>query len=224
MSCNGKLVLIDIDLEKYEKIVNLPIYTYQKNAMISKELIADLRPIDSSISIEPKVFYDKEIWSFLNVFVFRDIIWKLYFQKNDEVSDITEEQNGSQKIKDKISRYYLNYSSFRSPTRTGFRFLWILGFLTDVENHIERTQAAFEYIDPVKAIFERSISRNRDILNAYIDAILVNRKMRGLKSNKRRSKVPTHINNLAAANLLDAYQYIELVDFLAEQQRLMLID
>ena len=95
---------------------------------------------------------------------------------------------------------------------------WYMGEILDAKNHEERCKTAFEFIDSVKAIGERTLSNNYDILNAYVDAIIKNNKNSKFKDKELRKVIPAHINCCAAVLMYDAYEYDELVDIIANEQ------
>ena len=78
---------------------------------------------------------------------------------------------------------------------------------------MELAVTAFHYVDPVKAIYERTLSRNPDVFRAFVQALY---NIGGLKSKYRQS-VPNAISCYARMNILDAYSFEELVGTFTEK-------
>jgi hypothetical protein len=78
-------------------------------------------------------------------------------------------------------------------------------------------KTAFEFIDPVKAIYERAMGRNPILIKAFVQSIINNDCDKRLKGDKYKSKIPKHINCFSCINILDVYGYDELVDVLTKQ-------
>ena len=90
------------------------------------------------------------------------------------------------------------------------------------EDNYEMSVTAFEFVDPVKAIFERTMSRNPLVLQAFVQGIINNNKNAKFKRDEYRLKVPNNISCFAAVNYLDDYDYTELVKTITEQQALLI--
>ena len=205
---NGKKIEFDIDVEQINQITGSNNPNYIKNAKIAMILHKNIQDVNGT-KIPYNIMNEKEVWSYLNTCIFYEQIKKLYMPKE---SDVTL---------DRIRRYYFNIASESKVSRTGFKFLWLMVDKLNSENEEEITRIAFECIDPVRAMFERKITRNPMILRAFVEAIIRNGAefKRKIKSPKYKSLVPKHINCYAAINMLDAYGYEELVDVLAKEQR-----
>ena len=89
--------------------------------------------------------------------------------------------------------------------------------MLDSEEDEKMSITAFHFIDPVRAIYERTMSRNPIVLKAYVQAIINNDCDPRIKNNKYRLKVPNNISCFARMNILDAYDYGELVNVITVQ-------
>lgn len=205
----GEKVYIEIDEIELERIANSDEDTYKKNAEISSMLVNAFYLNEKCLPTN--LVYDSNLWTYLNTVYFSKYIKKIYFQ--------VKPKNPI----DKVERYFFNIASRSKLSRTGFRFLWYMGMCLNIKEHKERSVVAYEFIDSVKAIFERHLSNNYQILQAYVDGIIKNGKTTEFKSVKNRSTVPSHINCFAAATMLDAYEYNELVNVIAMEQSKALI-
>ena len=149
--------------------------------------------------------YEKEIWAYLSFKVFSDIVKKLRLEDDDKISV------------DKIKRFYFNIGNGGSKSRTGLLFIWSMIDMLDSEENYEVSKVAFHFIDPVKAIYERAMSRNPIVLKAFVDAIIKNECDARIKNKVYKTKVPKNISCFARISMLDAYDYNELVDTIACQ-------
>ena len=116
----------------------------------------------------------------------------------------------------KIKQFYFNAGEI---SRTGLLFLWVMVDRLGSQNDFEITHTAFEFVDPVKAILERTMSKNPAMLRAFVQGIINNNKDSRFKSDKFRSKVPSHISCYASVSVLEALEYDELVNVITEQQK-----
>lgn len=156
------------------------------------------------------IIYSANIWTFLNLTVLNKAVRKLYLSgkvKNPE---------------DRIIRYLFNEGNHSKIDRTGMRFLWYFGTKLEFFNNCDRARVAMEYIDPVKAIFERKIACNDNITKAFVDAIIKGGNNSKLKNNDMRKIVPYHIQCLAGVIDFDAFEYDDLVNlFVREQTKIL---
>ncbi len=202
-------IYVEVDMKRINKIVNSNTSNYQKNAALAVEFKKIFSTVGQDLPVN--LLYDPLLWTYLNLTIFKDNIYKMYF-KNVKAKD--EEYD-----EDKVERYYFNEVSLAKLDRSGFRYNWYMGEILDSINNMERCQTAFEFIDTVKAVGERTLSNNYNILKAYIDAIIVNNKDPKFKDKELRKVIPAHINCCAAVLMFDAYEYSELVNIIAEEQK-----
>lgn len=195
-------ILADIVFKEDEKYKN----KYQREADLAIYLSNLLK------SYPQNIMYDKNLWTFLNLTVLGRYVEELYLKgkiKNPE---------------DRIKRCLFNEVSHSKIDRSGMRFLWYFGTKLSFYENEDRALTAMEYIDPVKAIFERKLSCNNMITKAFVDAIIKGGKNALLKDKELRKAVPHHIQCYAGVTNLDAFEYDELVDtILIEQNRILSI-
>ena len=199
---NGQYVDLDIDIDKYQKIVDEDVYGYTKFAKVGMELHKDLS--SSSVVIPRNIFYEKEIWAYLSLTVFKNIVKALRLKDSDKVTP------------NKIKQFYFNAGEI---SRTGLMFLWVMVDRLDAEDDFEIVHTAFEFVDPVKAVLERTISKNPKILRAFVQGIINNGKNPLFKNNKYRSKVPSNISCYASVSMLESLEYDEMVEIITQQQK-----
>jgi hypothetical protein len=187
-----------IDLNEYMAIVRSEKFTKDANKKISVKLYFDLL----KAGLPNNVFYQSEFWAYLNLFVFPRLVKTLYFDKVDDLKD----PENKVKIMEKYQRYYLNNVSISSISRTGLWFLWVVASRVNPSINSELIGFAFDFIDPVKAMIERSQGKNSQILVAWLKAIslLDNKYQKLLKRPEFRSLIPTHLNNLSVIFSLES--------------------
>lgn len=196
---DGKHIKFDYDIGEYMKIVDSEEYTYNKLAKIGMKLHKDSKDIDGVV-IPTNVLYEKEVWTYVSFKAFKEVIKKL---RLDDEAKMTSK---------KIEQYFFNV---RTRSRTGLLFIWTIIDMLQSENDEMISEVAFHFIDPVKAIYERVISRNPIVLRAFVDAIIKNDCDLRIASPKYRSKVPKNINCFARISMIDTYEYNELVNTIA---------
>lgn len=199
---DGQAVELDIDLDKYHSILIEEGFGYTKFAKIGMQLHKDLK--SDTVKLPRNMLYEKEIWAYLSFSIFKDIVKELRLKDTGKITG------------NKIKQFYFNTGPI---SRTGLLFLWVMVDRLDSEDDFEITHTAFEFIDPVKAVLERTMSRNPDIIKAFVQGIINNNKDSRFKSDRFRSKVPSHISCYASVNILDVLEYDELVDAITEQQK-----
>lgn len=200
---DGNCIEIDIDIDKYKRIITENTYDYTKFAKIGMALHKDLK--SDTVNIPRNIFYEKELWAYLAMTVFCDVVWALKLEGKGTVTG------------DKISKIYF---SMGEMTRTSLYFWWVMVDRLSSEDDYDITHTAFEFVDPVKAMIERSsMSKNSNIPRAFVQGIINNGKDSRFKSDRFRSKVPSHIKCYASVSILDALEYSELVEVIAEQQK-----
>jgi len=202
---DGGTVSFDVDVNKYKRIVDSDVYTYEKLADLGMQLRKDFKTRDG-YELPDNIMNEKEVWAYLSLTVFKDIVKSLRMDDDDKINA------------DKIERYYFNT---KTKSRTGLLFVWTMAKMLD-SNDRNFNVTAFEFIDPVKAIYERAMSRNQNILRAFVQGIINNNCDKRLKSDKYRARVPSHISCYSCVNILDAYSYDELVDNVTEQIKTIL--
>ena len=200
---NGKEVELEIDIVKYEKIVSEDAFVYTKMAKVGMELQKDF---ESATEYIPRnIYHEKEFWAYLSLTLFKDVVKGL--RASLEEGKISA---------DKIKQYYFNIGE---TSRTGLLFVWVMVDQLDSNGDFDIIHTAFEFVDPVKAILERTMSKNPQILRAFVEGIIRNGKNSKFKSKEFKSKMPSHISCYASVSVLDALEYSELVDVIAEQQK-----
>lgn len=202
---NGETVRINVDVDKYKEIVDSDVYTYEKLADLGMLLRNDFK-MKNGEALPSNIMNEKEVWAYFSLTIFKDIVKSLRMEDDDKINI------------DKIERFYFNT---KTKSRTGLLFVWTMAEMLN-SNERDFNITAFEFIDPVKAIYERAMSRNPIILKAFVQGIINNGCDKRLKNNKYRSKVPSHISCYSCVNILDVYSYDELVENITEQIKTIL--
>ena len=200
----GKQIKLDIDVDKYLGIANADTFNYDKNTDIAMMLYMDFRSDD--VIIPRNILCEKEVWTYYSLTVLKDVVDALKMSDPEKISE------------NKIKQFYFNAGTV---SRTGLLFLWTMAdrLKADDRNFIH---TAFEFVDPVKAIFERTMSKNDDILRAYVQALINNGKDARFKKKEYRASIPSHISCFASINMLDAYDYDKLVSVIEKEQQELL--
>ena len=204
---DGKPVELDVDIDKYIGIATEATFGYTKFAKIGMELHKDFS--SGTVAIPRNVFYEKELWAYLSMTCFKDVVKELRLK---DAGSITE---------NKIKQFYFNAGEM---SRTGLLFLWVMVDRLNSKDNFDITHTAFEFVDPVKAVLERTMSKNPCILRAFVQGIINNGKDSRFKSDKFRSKVPSHISCYASVNMLDALDYADLVEVITREQRAIILE
>lgn len=200
----GKQIILEYNMDEYNTIVDSQENTYLKLAKIGMLLHKDTKD-KKGTPIPKNVLYEPSVWAYLSFKAFKDVIKKLRLDDDNKMNT------------DKIERYYFNVKSQKS--RRGLIFLWSMIDLLGSENDEEVSTVAFHFIDPVKAVYERAMSKNPAVLKAFVEAIIKNNKDPRIKNKKLKLSIPNNVSCFARINLLDAYQYDELVVTIANQMR-----
>lgn len=200
---NGEQLEVEIDIDKYNRIVSEDVFGYTKMSKVGMELHKDFK--SASGQIPRNVFHEKEFWAYLSLTTFKDVVKGLR----------TSLEEGKINA-DKIKRFYFNIGG---TSRTGLLFVWVMIDQLNSADNFEITHTAFEFVDPVKAILERTMSKNPMILKAFVQGIINNDKNPKFKGKTFKSKMPSHISCYASVSVLDALEYDELVDIITEQQK-----
>ncbi len=203
---NGKLIKLNYSIDKYLEIVDSDEPTYVKLAKVGMLLHKETKDVEG-VEIPKNILYEKEIWAYLSFKVFFEIVKKLRLDNDLKMTS------------KKIAQFYFNANT---PSRTGLLFVWTMVDMLDSENDYSTTEVAFHFIDPVKATYERALSRNPIVLKAFVQAIINNNCDPRIKNEKNRLKVPNNVSCFARMNILDAYQYDELVETLTNQIKVLL--
>lgn len=202
----SKKLAVDLDVDNYNKIVHSDLSQAKKKSQLCYLLNNEFKEING-YHIPFSVAFSKDVWTYLNLAYFKDMIMDLLFEEDDDPY-----------YKGRIERYYFNMGS--NITRTSFRFFWYFGYMLDSDP--DRLDVAWEFIDPVKAVFERVLARNPSVFKAFVDGIAINGKDDRFKSNKFRLLIPKNFNSYAAVTLLDCIDYEELVNTVANLQKKLL--
>lgn len=199
---DGKQIELEIDINKYLDIAKEPTFGYTKFAKVGMELHKDFR--SDTLALPRNLFYEKELWAHLSMTSFKEVIRELRLKDSGKITE------------NKIKQFYFNAGEI---SRTGLLFLWVMVDRLNSEEDFEITHTAFEFVDPVKAVLERTMSKNPNILRAFVQGIINNGKDSRFKSDKFRSKVPSHISCYASVSMLDALDYEELVEIITQEQQ-----
>ena len=198
----GKQIELEINIDKYLGIAKEPALGYTKFAKVGMELHNDFR--SDEVTLPRNLFYEKELWAYLSMTSFKEVIKELRLKDSGKITV------------NKIKQFYFNAGEI---SRTGLLFLWVMVDRLNSENDFEITHTAFEFVDPVKAVLERTMSKNPNILRAFVQGIINNGKDSKFKRDKFRSKVPSHISCYASVSMLDALDYEELVEIITQEQQ-----
>jgi len=203
---DGNKVVVDYSIEEYENIVNEDIPNYMKLAKLGMLLHRESKDI-SGLVIPSNVWYEKEVWAYLSFKVFGNVLKKLKLEDDDKITE------------GRIERVYFNgRSTSRSGmSRTGLLFVWSMIDILGSEDDYSFSETAFHFVDPVKAVYERDMSKNFIILRAFVQAIINNGCDDRIKNKINRTRVPNNISCMARINVLDAYTYDDLVSVLTDK-------
>lgn len=200
---DGQAVELDIDLDKYQAILNEDSFGYTKNAKVGMLLHKDLR--SDTVDIPRNIFYDYEVWAYLSLICFKDIVIRL---REKGLKQITEKT---------LKQFYFNVGPI---DRVGLMFLWCMVDRLESENDYDITHTAFEFVDPVKNMLATtSLSKGSNILRAFVQGIIINNRDSRFKSDKFRSKVTSNVSCYASISMLEALSYEELVEVITQHQK-----
>lgn len=204
---NNKPLQVDFDIEKYKEIICSDMKNFEKKSQLCHCINNDFKEINGYY-ISFNTMFSKEMWTYLNLSYFKDMITELLFEDDDE------------HYESRIKRYFFNDAPKSKIDRTSFRFFWYFGYVLD--NDKKLLDIAWEFIDPVKAVFERVIARNPSLLKAFIEGIRNNNYDSKFKSPKFKKLIPKNYNSFSAVTMLDALDYDELVNIVTELQKSLL--
>ncbi len=217
---NGKINLSDSEFTQFLSYKN-----WKQNYEIGKILYKKL-----------SVFSDKSgflsDYSFYTYITHIPCVKKYIIKRFISSVDTENEEDSKIKLKEKILKYFFCKGQL---DRTGVIFYWKLTeYMHYGSNYFDKgdelSLVAFNFIDSVKAIYERNfsiekkVSKNPYIIKAFTEGIIRNSKSSAFKDIKYRSIIPTHISNVAAVNCFDAYTYEELVDKITYEQKILIDD
>ena len=200
---DGQSIELDIDLDKVQAIIDEDSFGYSKNTKVGMLLHKDLK--SDTVEIPRNIFYDYEVWAYLSLTCFKDIVKSL---REKGLKQITEKN---------LKQFYFNVGPI---DRIGLMFLWCMVDRLDSENDYEITHTAFEFVDPVKNMLATpSLSKGTNMLRAFVQGIINNTRDSRFKSDKFRSKVTSNVSCYASVSMLEALNYEELVAVITEQQK-----
>lgn len=203
---SGKTITLNYDIDEYKRIVESDEPTYKKLAQIGMMLHKDTKDIDGT-DIPTNILYESEVWAYLSLTIFKDVVKKLRLDDDEKMTA------------DKIKRFIFNAkaNSRSGLSRTGLLFVWSMIDILASEDNENMSIVAFHFVDPVKAIYERAMSKNPIVLRAFVQAIINNKEDARIKNKKYKTKVPNNMSCYARMNILDVYSYDELVSMMTEK-------
>ncbi len=198
---NNEIIVVDLNIEKYSALKQKYKNTYDIEAEMGMLLHKELVDLNHN-NIPNYYFKEKELWAYLTLKFFHSIMIDLKLQ-----GDVTEE---------KIKQFLFNKGTV---TRTGIQLYWNMVDKLESEDNRELTHIAFEFQDPVYAIYERtSMSGNPFVVKAFVESIIKAGRDKRLKY-EARSKFPSYLSCYAGINILDVYDYNALVDLMVKVQK-----
>lgn len=205
---DNQKVILNINPEEYLKIIKTTKNMGEASIMIAEKLHKELIFNDKPLPL--CYMYEKEVWTYLNLSVFFEVVKEKYLYDANKDS-----------LKGKIEKYYLNADS--KIDRTGLRYLWVLANLMVFNNSYELTGIAWKFIDTFKAVQESEIGKNPNILKALALAIKQLNFDPRIKNENNRQLIPLHLRNYACPNMLDSYEeIIQLSKELANQMAVIM--
>lgn len=200
----GKNIILNIDVDELESIINKVYADNDQNPMQSIDVkFSELlyRQLYLDEFVPNYLLYEKEVWAYINCFILFDVVKKRYFAEEGDL-------NNKKRI---VNVMLCNNSTI---DRTGLRWLWALSNSAyDPSYGFRLVDTAYKFIDPVKALFERTLSNNKILFKAFIRSIEILNFDSRIKSGKFRSILLTHIRNLATMKM---YESIDSVEELAQ--------
>ena len=195
----SKCVTLDLDIEGMINSINEILSTNPTNPMQEVDIkLAEMlyQRLYLDEFVPNYLFFEKEIWAYLNCFVLLEIVKARYFRTEKEQND-----------KGRVERVLLSNGAL---DRSGSRWLWVLANSTyDPKYRFALVDTAFKFIDPVKALFESVIGKNKTLFKAFIRAIELLDYDRRIRNNTFRSVLPTHLRNLATMKIYDSINSVE---------------
>ena len=200
----GKNIILNIDVNKLESIIDEVSTDNDQNPMQSIDVkFSELlyRQLYLDEFVPNYLLYEKEVWAYINCFILFDVVKKRYFAVEGDLNN-----------KKRIENVMLCNNS--TIDRTGLRWLWALSNSAyDPSYGFRLVDTAYKFIDPVKALFERTLGSNKILFKAFIRSIEILNFDSRIKSGKFRSILLTHIRNLATMKM---YESVDSVEELAQ--------
>ena len=208
---NNKEIKLNINPYEYLQIIRLNENKAEASAKIGELLHQQLR-LDNNV-LPNSILYEKEVWTYLNLKVFFDVIEERFFYKKD-----------NDNLKHKIEQYYFNCDS--KIDRTGFRYYWVLANTLYYNDAYDLVPIAMKFIDTYRAINESDIGKNSNILKAFVLSIKDLNYNNKIKNEVNRLLIPLHLRNYACAHSLDSYgdDIVSLSQILSEQINIIIED
>ncbi len=209
---DGKLINVYIEVDKYLEIARQEQFTKDANKKLAILLFNDLK----KLNLPKYVFYQREFWSYMNIFVFKDIIKYLYFDK--KFKETEDEKDQDSKL-NKYKRYFLNDVSISRISRSGFWFLWHMANKVYLPNEPNLINIAFDFITPVSAMIERNQGKNNDVLLSWLRVIsMLDEKYKSkINSPDFKFVIPTHLNNLSVIFSLESLNETLMVETIKKE-------
>lgn len=200
----GKNIILNIDVDELESIIDKVYTDNDQNPMQSIDVkFSELlyRQLYLDEFVPNYLLYEKEVWAYINCFILFDVVKKRYFAEEGDLNN-----------KKRIENVMLCNNS--TIDRTGLRWLWALSNSAYSPSYGFRlVDTAYKFIDPVKALFERTLGSNKILFKAFIRSIEILNFDSRIKSGKFRSILLTHIRNLATMKM---YESVDSVEELAQ--------
>ena len=83
---NSKPVNVHFDIDGYDLILNEEGYTYNKLAKIGMKLHKEMVDVDGK-TIPKYIYYEKEVWAYLSLTVFKNIVKQLRLDDDDKITE-----------------------------------------------------------------------------------------------------------------------------------------
>ena len=164
---DGQKVVINVEPSKYINIMKEDTYKYERLAKLGIELHKDIR-MSNGEPIATKIMYEKELWAYLSMTVFKELAMLLVPEKG--------EKDGG----DLIKRFIFNTNK---SSRTGLLYVWTFSDMLN-STDLDFCITAFQFKDPVNALYERAMSRNPVLLKAFVQGIINNGCDNRIKNDK----------------------------------------
>lgn len=118
--------------------------------------------------------------------------------------------NTPQNIQNIKNHFFFGYGTRRSLSRNALSRLWWIGYLTyddSRKDKYELTRFVCEHSDHIMHIIERNLSNNREIVRAFISAILQARQDGLTITTTHVGELLKYLNLLGGVYILDAMPY-----------------
>ena len=200
---DGNQVIVDLDVDRYYEILESDEFEFKYNREAKIGMLLHKEMVDiNGHKIPNYIMHEKELWSYITLKYFHKLLIELKLD-----GKITY---------DKVKRFVFNDGTV---TRTGLKFYWSMIDKIDSEADDEMSRVAFEFSDPVNAIYERTkMSLNPYVVKSFVEAIIKNGEKPELKRDPHRRTCPNYVSCYAGVNILDVYNYDELLDIMIQLQ------